>query len=161
MQVGTSSHSPVSRGTDYAFISSRLDKIRTGAYPRLPLGFIAPAFRTISLSPVGDRCAPSFMCSQMSAKSSKSLRLPERRGYRRKWGTTASRIHLRLLISYFSVLSLRSGRSVPHPKYCWISSRTSGAVAVLADRQTRSTSQPTISVDRGEMETVKQPSPST
>ena len=49
VQVGTSPLSSVTRGADYAFTSAMLWRIDSGEYPRLPLGFIIPARRTISL----------------------------------------------------------------------------------------------------------------
>src|SRR6476646_10976567 len=67
----------------------------------------------------------------------------------------------RLLTSHFSVLSLRSGRRVPQPKYSWIARSTSLRSPFWLTDRLGLTSQPTRSVGRGEIETVKHPSPST
>ena len=64
----------------------------------------------------------------------------------------------RLRVSHFTVRSLRSGRSWPHPKYCWISSSTSERSPFWLTDRLGLTSQPTLSVGLGEIETVKHPS---
>jgi hypothetical protein len=72
-----------------------------------------------------------------------------------------STIRGRLLVSHFKVLSLLSGRMLPHLKYCWMSRSTWLRSAFwLTDRLGR-TSHPTNNVGRGEIDTVKHPSPST
>src|SRR6185436_4283278 len=67
----------------------------------------------------------------------------------------------RLRTSHLRVWSLRSGRIVPHPKYCWISVSTSLRSPFWLTDTLGRTSHPTRSVGRGPIETVKHPSPST
>src|SRR6266542_1618820 len=67
----------------------------------------------------------------------------------------------RLRTSHFSVLSLRSGQMVPHPKYRYISIRTSLRSPFWLTEMLGLTSNPTTSVSLGAIETVKHPSPST
>src|SRR5262245_36448020 len=101
------------------------------------------------------------MRSHTSANDSKSRRLPDCNGHRRKCGITRSNKSGRLLTSHFIVRSLRSGRSVPHSKYDCINSSTSMRSPFWLTENPGLTSQPTRSVGRGEIETVKHPSPST
>jgi hypothetical protein len=77
-----------------------------------------------------------------------------------KWGITVARIGSRLRVSHFTVRSLRSGRMRPHPKYCWMSSRTSARSPFWLTDRLGLTSHPANKVARGEIETVKHPSPS-
>jgi hypothetical protein len=74
---------------------------------------------------------------------------------------TVARIGSRLRVSHFTVRSLRSGRRRPHPKYRWMSSSTSARSPFWLTDRLGLTPHPTDSVGRGEMETVKHPSPST
>ena len=74
---------------------------------------------------------------------------------------TRSTSCVRLRASHLTVRSLRSGRTVPQPKYSWMSSSTSLRSPFWLTDRLGLTSQPTHSVGRGEMETVKHPSPST
>src|SRR5919198_5370877 len=67
----------------------------------------------------------------------------------------------RLRTSHLRVRSLRSGRRVPQPKCRWINSSTSLRSPFWLTDRLGLTSQPTTRVGRGEIETVKHPSPST
>src|SRR6476661_5722751 len=67
----------------------------------------------------------------------------------------------RLRTSHFTVLSLRSGRIVPQPKCSWIARSTSSRSPFWLTERLGRTSHPTRRVGRGEIETVKHPSPST
>ena len=135
--------------------------IRCGSYPRIPLGFIWPASRTIRSNPSGLRCSFSVIRSQISANNRKSRCFPERSGYVRKCGMIRSIRTGRLRVSHFKVLSLRSGRTLPHPKYRCNSSSTSERSPFWLTDRLGLTSHPTTSVGLGEIETVKHPSPST
>src|SRR5689334_9118366 len=64
-------------------------------------------------------------------------------------------------VSHLRVRSLRSGRMLPHPKYDSIARSTSARSPFWLTERLGLTSQPTSSFARGEMETVKHPSPST
>src|SRR6266700_1019007 len=66
----------------------------------------------------------------------------------------------RLLTSHLRVLSLRSGLNVPQSKYRWTSNSTSLRSPFWLTDRLGLTSQPTLSVGLGEIETVKHPSPS-
>src|ERR1041385_3294113 len=74
--------------------------------------------------------------------------------------TTLKRL-ARRRVSHLSVKSLRSGRKLPHPKYSWIARSTSLRSPFWLTDKLGLTSQPTRRVGRGEIETVKHPSPST
>src|SRR5215470_16728757 len=97
----------------------------------------------------------------MSANSSKSRCLPDTMGCVSKCGMITSHNVRRLRVSHFNVRSLRSGLSVPQPKYRWIASSTSLRSPFWLTDRLGLTSQPTLRVGRGEIETVKHPSPST
>jgi hypothetical protein len=73
--------------------------------------------RRSSSGRVRSRCRASAINLQMAAKRSKSNRFPESSGYRSKCGTTRPRMSSSRRVSHFTVLSLRSGRMLPHPKY--------------------------------------------
>jgi hypothetical protein len=60
----------------------------------------------------------------------------------------------------FSVLSLRSGRMLPHPKWSCNAWSTSARSRFWLTEKLGLTSQPTASVARGAIEMEKQPSPS-
>src|SRR4051794_21038603 len=74
---------------------------------------------------------------------------------------TELKIAGRRRVSHLSVRSLRSGRRLPHPKYSWIARSTSLRSPFWLTDTLGLTSQPTRRVGRGEIETVKHPSPST
>src|SRR6266516_788969 len=97
----------------------------------------------------------------MAANFSKSLLLLDINGYRSKCGMTLASKLARSRTSYLSVLSLRSGRSPPHPKYSRMAARTSARSAFWLTEKLGLTSHPVRNFMRGENETVKQPSPST
>jgi hypothetical protein len=101
------------------------------------------------------------MRSHTAANISKSRCLPESSGNVRKCGTTRSTRTGRLRTSHFSVLSLRSGRRLPQPKYSLRHRSTSARSPFWLTDRLGLTSHPTDSVGLGEVETVKHPSPST
>src|SRR5919108_2559409 len=64
-------------------------------------------------------------------------------------------------VSHFRVLSLRSGLMLPHPKCMQSNRSTSARSPFWLTEKPGLTSHPATSVALGEMDTVKQPSPST
>jgi len=54
-----------SKGADYAFISTRSSMISDALYPRLPLGFMHAAIRTISCRPANVKCSLRSIRSHM------------------------------------------------------------------------------------------------
>ena len=123
-------------GTDYAFISTRLRTIDSGSYPRLPLGLIRAASRTIHCRPVHPSCSPPAIRWQMSANSSRSFYLPDSNGYISKCGMIFTSKTERLQTSHFNVSSVRSNGAVTEVRLQ--RQKYFGPVAVLAHRQTRS-----------------------
>jgi hypothetical protein len=138
VQVGTSSISPITRGTDYAFISEVTREsapTRTFAYrsgsSRRPIARSRsdPRARGVDRSPSPRkwRRTARSLCSCPSAADSGGNE-----------GLLACSGSGRLRTSHFTVLSLRSGLMVPQPK-CFLDVQEHlVAVAVLADRETRS-----------------------
>jgi hypothetical protein len=129
-------------------------------YRRFPLGFIPAAISTISIKPTRSRCAPTAIALQMAANRSKSSLLPDSSGYASKCGITRSIMSSSRRVSHFKVLSLRSGRMLPHPKCSCSTCRTSARSPFWLTEKLGLTSHPTSSVARGAIETVKHPSPS-
>src|SRR5918999_5180139 len=101
------------------------------------------------------------MRRQTLAKRSKSSRFPDSSGDASKCGITRSRRSSSFRVTHFSVLSLRSGRMLPHPKYACNARSTSARSPFWLTERLGLTSHPASSFARGEIETVKQPSPST
>lgn len=109
----------------------------SNVYPRLPLGFIALANRTISFSPVMLRCSSRATRSQMSANNSKSRRFPDCkwvaskvRDDARQDGREATNLPL-----HRSVAPIRP--EAPAREVLLHQQQHLNAVDVLADRQTR------------------------
>jgi hypothetical protein len=158
VQVGTSRDSSVSGGADYPFTLAQLGEYLLRPITPLPArihlrGELDDLDQSRSGSMAAGRHDPADGCDR-----SKSARLADRSGYCWKCGITRPRRSSSRRVSHFSVLSLRSGRMLPHPNSLAMRRRTSARSPFWLTDRLGLTSQPVASLARGEIETVKQPS---